>query len=144
MRSFGSFWKCALLACVWFLHSTEGLQKVVVPSVYKEWAAEGPPQWVTDVEMQEKYGYSVFVYQKLDPDAANFFAYNRGTETGVYLKYIVDHYDSFPDVAIFVHAHPHDHQPNWLTMVDCISPKATYYNINYGKSPWFTRDPAFW
>ena len=47
-------------------------------------------------------GYSVYLYQRLDPSKPNFVK-NRGTEGGVFLRYIVDHYDSFPDVAIFVH-----------------------------------------
>lgn len=138
--------RCVIILFVYLccLGGTYGLQKVVVPSVYKEWAVEGAPPWATDLRMQSKHNYSVFMYQKLDPNKPNYFPYNRGTETGVYLKYIVDHYDNFPDVAIFVHAHPHDHQPDWLAMVQCIGPKATYYNINYGKATWFTRNPAFW
>ena len=77
--------------------------KVVVPAVYKEWNHD-KPLWATDPAVQEKHNYTVFTYQKLDPNAPNYFAYNRGTETGVYLKYVVDHYHNFPDVAIFVHA----------------------------------------
>eukprot|EP01032_Pedospumella_encystans_P029374 gene29374-33172_t len=86
----------------------------------------------------------MFTYQKLDPNAPNYFAYNRGTETGVYLKYIVDHYHDFPDVAIFVHAKPYEHQVNWLNMIGCISPNATWFNINYGQAGWNTRSPEFW
>ena len=77
------------------------MSKVVVPAVYKEWIG-GAPSWATDKSIQEKYGYSVFQYQKLHPESPNYMR-NRGTEGGVYLKYIVDHYDDFPDVAIFVH-----------------------------------------
>lgn len=117
--------------------------KVLVPSVYKEWRRNSP-QWATDPETQKWFNYTVFTYQKLDPNAPNYFEYNRGTETGVYLKYVVDHYDNFPDVAIFVHAKPQKHQPNWLNMVGCISPNATWYNINYGYETWITRNPDYW
>lgn len=73
----------------------------------------------------------------------------------MFLRYIVDHYDSFPDIAIFVHglvwsglvclslpiasnlsppaARPEDHQKRWLDMIPCIHPNATYININIGQ-----------
>ena len=118
-------------------------KKVLVQAIYKEWE-HGKPHWVTDRDLQEKLGYSVFAYQKLDPTQPHYFGFNRGTETGVYLKYIVEHYDNFPDVAIFTHAHPHDHQQRWLEMIGYINPNATYYNINFGDSWWVTRDPSNW
>lgn len=117
--------------------------KVVVPAVYKDWQ-NGSPDWATNLELQKKYNFTVFTYQKLDPNASNYFEHNRGTETGVYLKYVVDHYDNFPDVAIFIHATPQRHQPNWLNMVGCISPNATWYHMNYGYEAWIARGPEFW
>jgi hypothetical protein len=68
-------------------------------------------------------------------------AKNRGTEGGVFLRYIVDHYDSFPDVAIFVHADPSAHNPYWLKQIGCIRPNATYMNINFRN---IERDTASW
>lgn len=118
-------------------------RKVIVPSVYKEWI-NGVPSWAKDQKIMKEHGYSVFVYQKLDPSLPHFFGFNRGTESGVYLKYIVDHYENFPDVAIFVHARPHDHNPHWLDHVACINPNATWYNINFGSSSWVTRYPNTW
>jgi hypothetical protein len=59
---------------------------------------------------------------------------NRGTEGAVYLRYIVDHYHDFPDFGIFVHPNPEHHQKNWLEMLNCIRPNATYVNINIGKN----------
>ena len=49
----------------------------------------------------------------------------------IYCRYIVDHYDNFPDIAIFVHADPDAHQKKWLNLVKCINPNATYSNINF-------------
>jgi hypothetical protein len=121
----------------------EAFRKVVVPSVYKEWV-KGRPDWATNVTLQQQYGYSVFQYQKLDPAGPHYLPFNRGTESGVYLRYIVDHYDDFPDVAIFVHAAPEDHQPKWLEHIGCISPTATYYNINNGYDRWMKRTPQYW
>ena len=82
-------------------YKVESFTKVVVPAVHSEWLG-GMPDWAKKKSIQEEYGYSVFLYQRLDPAKPNFVK-NRGTEGGVYLKYIIDHYDSFPDVAIFVH-----------------------------------------
>ena len=126
--------------------SALGFTKVLVPAVYKEWTKD-KPHWVTDPAIQKKHNYTVFAYQKLDPNVPNYFAHNRGTETGVYLKYVVDHYHDFPDVAIFVHSKPHEHQINWLNMIGCISPNATWYNINYEgshNSVWIDRNPDYW
>ena len=123
--------------------SALALTKVVVQAVYKEWI-NSKPRWVTDSAIQRRHNFTMFAYQKLDTNAPNYFSYNRGTETGVYLKYIVDHYNSFPDVAIFVHAKPYEHQVNWLNMIGCISPNATWFNINYGQAGWNTRSPEFW
>lgn len=103
--------------------------KVLVPSFHKEWIS-GMPDWAINTTIMEEYGYIPFLYQKLYPNQPNFISTNRGGESGVYLRYIVDHYDNFPDIAIFVHAHPEDHQPDWLKMIKCISPNATYFNFN--------------
>ena len=99
----------------------------------------------------------MFLYQKLNSSAPNYISTNRGCENGAYFNYIVDHYDSFPDIAIFVHgstpsfpyralnsnlipvirffcaAKPEEHQKHWLDMIPCIHPNATYININIGQ-----------
>ena len=85
---------------------------------------------MSDPAILEQYGYTTFLYQKLDPNKPNYIATNRGTEGAVFLRYIVDHYDDFPDVAMFVHANPAEHQKHWLQMLGCISPNATYMSIN--------------
>jgi hypothetical protein len=104
--------------------------KVLVPSVYLEYEKFGIPQWLTNQTVHEKLGYSVFLYQKND-SSQPLFVRNRGTEGAVFLRYIVDHYDNFPDVAIFVHAFPTDHAPHWLEQIGCINPNASYININF-------------
>ena len=104
--------------------------KVLVPAVYKEYERSGLPPWITDLEAQKKLGYSVFLYQKTDPAAPNYIR-NRGTEAGVFLKYIVDHYDNFPDIAIFVHEVSYHYNPYWFEQIGCIKPNATYMNINF-------------
>lgn len=120
-----------------------GLQTriVIVPSVYKEWDG-GKPYWALP-ESERKHGYSIFLYQKTNSSAPNYIRTNRGTEGGVYLRYIVDHYHNFPDVAAFVHAAPEVHQTkyDWLNMVKCIRPDATYISLN---SVFLKRQPSDW
>ena len=96
---------------------------------------------MTDESTKRKYGYSTFVYQKLRPNDSNYMLWNRGTEAGVYLRYIVDHYDDLPDIMIFLHAHPEHHQPRWLEMMGCINPNATYLNFNFLN---LCRHTSFW
>ncbi len=115
--------------------------KVIVPAVYHDWNEFGPPKWASDPETMAKYGnYSIFLYQKKDPTKPNYIQ-NRGTEGGVYLRYIVDHYDDFPDVAIFVHGHPEHHQPHFLDYMGCISPHANYINFNFD---YHVRSTHYW
>jgi hypothetical protein len=56
---------------------------------------------VTDEAFTASKGYEVFLYQRLHPDKPNYVR-NRGMEGTIYLCYIIDHYDDFPDFAIFV------------------------------------------
>jgi hypothetical protein len=118
-----------------------GFTKVIVPSIYNEYQYPHYPSWIMHGPTLDKYNYSVFVYQKLNASAPHYLSHNRGTEAGVYLNYIVEHYDNFPDVAIFVHAHPEDHQPHWLEMVGCIAPTATYMSLN---DLYLNRDTGVW
>jgi hypothetical protein len=136
---------CFLLLFLWVI-TVNTLTKVVVPSIYREYFPNHPfPSWFRNVQIQEKHNYTVSYYQKNFPEKPNYIAKNRGTEGAVYLRYIIDHYDDFPDIAIFVHAHPEAHSPNWLPMLDCISPNATYLSINYGEpGSWMVRDSEMW
>jgi len=116
--------------------------KVLVSAVYREWENSDAPAWAVDPAVMEKYGYSVFLYQKLDPTKPNYFGFNRGAEAGTYFKYIVDFYDNFPDVAIFVHADPSVHSTHWLERIGCLSPNVSYMSIN--NQHWVTRSPSYW
>jgi hypothetical protein len=118
-----------LLLILSTFRNLHAFKKVLVPAVYKEWV-NGLPWWMNQTVLNTYGVDETFVYQKLDPKLPNFISTNRGTEAGVYLRYIVDHYDNLPDVMIFIHAHPEDHSPNWLQLIRCINPNATYMNIN--------------
>ncbi|KZF24980.1 hypothetical protein L228DRAFT_59373 [Xylona heveae TC161] len=45
------------------------------------------------------------IYVADDPNAPLHPPQNKGHEVMVYLSYIIDHYDSLPDVSLFMHAH---------------------------------------
>ena len=69
---------------------------VIVPAVWHEWDGGRPP-WATDSSLP----WTVFVYQRHDP-AAPLFAPNFGYEGAIYLRFIVDHYDTLPNFTAFV------------------------------------------
>lgn len=83
------------------------ISKIIIPSVYNEWR-NGFPDWIVDDSIKVKYNFSTFVYQKLDPQQPNYIG-NRGSESGVFLKFVVDHYFDFPDIAVReIHANQYD------------------------------------
>lgn len=120
--------------------SVFGLHKVIVPSVYDEWS-HGSPHWARNVTLMNEFNYSVFLYQKKDPSLPHYISTNRGRENSVYYRYIVDHYDNFPDVAVFVHGRPYAHSPRFIDLVGCISPNASYLSIN---NEYLTRNTNYW
>lgn len=75
-----------------------------------------------------KIGYSCSVLHHMIQ--LKFLIQNVLSLPQVYYKYIVDHYDDFPDIAIFTHASPHEHNDDWLDLVRCVRPNATYFSIN--------------
>jgi hypothetical protein len=59
------------------------------------------------------------------------FAYNFGTEGGVFLRFIVDFYHDLPDVTVFLHGgNPADHNPRVWDLVRCLRPDATFAPLN--------------
>lgn len=77
-----------------FLIQIQKPSVIIIPAVYREWD-DGWPDWTQ--------GREIFLYQRTNASAPNF-APNYGLEGGVYLKYLVDHYDDLPDIMVFVHA----------------------------------------
>lgn len=124
---------------------SSSLSKVLVPSVFREWYDANntlhAPSWVSNSSLHERYNYTVFLYQKVNSSAPNYIATNRGRENGVYYRYIVDHYHDFPDVAIFTHADPVEHQPHFLDWIGCINPNASYISINHHR---YYRSTNYW
>ena len=87
------------LECLIGLRTDWGRSTVVVPAVYKEWGLKLPlraPGWLIEQA-------PVFLYQRLDPNHSCYAA-NSGYESGVYLRFIVDHYNRLPAHTVFAQA----------------------------------------
>ena len=54
------------------------------------------------------------IYIADDPSAPLHPPKNKGHEVMIYLTYIIDHYDSLPDIILFMHAHRWTHHNNEL------------------------------
>jgi len=61
---------------------------------------------------EELPGLNLAVYVVDDSQAPLHPPKNKGHEVMVYLTYIIDHYYSLPDIAVFMHAHRHTHHNN--------------------------------
>ena len=129
------------LLLAFMLPTVSPSHKVIVPAVFHEFDGNKLPSWINSTEMMQKYHYSVHLYQKKDASKPHYIAWNRGTEAGVYLRYIVDHYHHFPDIAVFVHGKPEEHTHHWMDAVRCIRPNATYFTINFA---YLSRDTDYW
>ena len=126
-----------------------GFTKVLVPAIYREFDDTPMPDVYANASFMEARNYSVFLYQRTDPTKANYIR-NRGTEGAVYLRYIVDHYYTYPDVAVFVHAHSMDHtriatEEHLGNIMGCLAPEARhqYASLN-SKSLQVCRNPSAW
>ena len=62
----------------------------------------------------------VIVYVANDPKAPLHPPKNKGHEVMTYLSYIVDHYNSLPDIVIFMHSHRWTHHNNHLLGHDAV------------------------
>lgn len=70
--------------------------------------------WVLD----ELPGVDMAVYIADDPWASLHPPRNKGHEVMIYLSYIIDHYNTLPDILIFMHAHRWTHHNNALLAYD--------------------------
>lgn len=75
---------------------------VVVPSVFDEWQSS-LPVWACP-NATSRYAVAWPLYQRKQPLAPRFVP-NHAYEAGVYLKFVVDHYEQgLPDVMVFLQA----------------------------------------
>jgi hypothetical protein len=79
--------------------------------------------WVFQMPSEINYQiYNKGDYLEMDTDKLPFLSLhqgmrNSGREGGTYLSYLIDHYDSIPDIVIFTQAKPQDHSPNFSNLV---------------------------
>jgi hypothetical protein len=85
--------------------------------------------WVNKI----KGNVNILVYDKENPENKYNVPVNKGNEASVYLKYIIDHYDTLPDFTYFIH----DDEYAWhhsgsvvIKYYESIMKKQLYYNIN--------------
>ncbi|KAI5274753.1 hypothetical protein E4T47_02189 [Aureobasidium subglaciale] len=64
--------------------------------------------WVDEQDLDVEQ----YIYVVDDKDAKLRVPENKGHEAMVYLTYIIDFYDSLPDISIFMHAHRYSHHNN--------------------------------
>ena len=60
------------------------------------------------------------IYTANNPKAPLHPPRNKGHEVMIYLTYIIDHYDSLPDIMIFMHAHRYTHHNADLLGFDAV------------------------
>jgi hypothetical protein len=77
---------------------------------------------------------NVIIYDKETPENPHNIPVNKGNEASVYLKYIVDYYDSLPDFTFFIH----DENYSWHhtgsineRFLEAKESKELFYNINH-------------
>jgi len=85
---------------------------VVVPAHYKEWTT---PPWA---DRLPPYA-STYVYQRIDPKLPKY-SLNVGYEAAVHIRFIVEHYDVLPNVTVFTHATPTEHNSQFFAWLKCL------------------------
>ena len=101
----------------WRTNTAHGRSIVFVPAVFREnvtWISYSSPTF------SAPNNFSFVLYQRIDPTDA-FYSPNKGDEAGIYLQYIVEHYDSLPDWSIFVQARPWEHHLDLQELADKVS-----------------------
>lgn len=74
----------------------------VVISQYDEWD-DGEPHWLSEIRKDSRYEIQDGYQRRVDWDRSNFVP-NNGFESGVYMRYIVDHYLNLPPFIVFIQA----------------------------------------
>ena len=93
------------------------VSKAIVVSRYREYISWIPPEWMDKVilyskgprDNQEMQEISKLPFQRLT------HLENVGRESHAYLRYILDHYETLPDLVYFTQANPFDHAPDLIT-----------------------------
>lgn len=119
---------------------------VLVPAVFREWRPGRPPPWLVDQ-------YAMFLYQRTAPSLSCYLP-NVAYESGVYLHFIVQHWVSLPEYAVFVQAdwfmtRPGSYPPLSFWQPACARQHgASWLPLGKRNSRWppytIIRDSSFW
>ena len=89
---------------------------------------------VSFVNHLKKYNGNIMIYDKENPENPYNIPINRGNEASVYLKYIIDHYDTLTDYTFFIH----DENYSWhhrgtieQRFIEAIESNNLFFNINH-------------
>jgi hypothetical protein len=111
---------------LWFLHYFffSGDSQPALNSSSRKAGKDGEPTWALivastkteDTTWIKKNLPTVpsLVYTVDDPKSKFKVPENKGNEAMVYLTYIIDNYNSLPDVSVFIHAHKRAHSSDEL------------------------------
>ncbi len=86
-----------------------------------------------DVSFASRMNGRVMVYDKETPSNPYNVPVNKGHEASVYLKHIVDHYDTLAPYTFFIHDEEYawHHSGSLVDKFDeAVASKAEYYNVN--------------
>eukprot|EP01059_Diplonema_ambulator_P013910 TRINITY_DN24606_c0_g1_i2.p1 TRINITY_DN24606_c0_g1~~TRINITY_DN24606_c0_g1_i2.p1 ORF type:complete len:442 (+),score=10.40 TRINITY_DN24606_c0_g1_i2:228-1553(+) len=64
--------------------------------------------------------FSLSYAQAIEPDGSRYYLTNFGDESSGYLRFIIDHYESLPDITIFLHGKPEGHNPQISEWISCL------------------------
>jgi hypothetical protein len=99
-------------------NTTWSTRIVIAPAVWEEWEPQngGVPAWVSDANL------TTYLYQRKNASLPRYVP-NNGFEAGIYLRFIVDHYDNLPHTTVLVQGDV-PHNGSWLHWVRCLLPSS--------------------
>jgi len=105
---------------------------VVVVAAFNEYDPLDLPRW-----MRHDKHVTFYVYQRHNASLPHYSP-NLGWEGGVYIQFVLEHYEDLPKQIAFVQAHPEEHNPDWRKWLGCVRPDAAWATLNplYIVRPW--------
>lgn len=84
--------------------------------------------WLHEMMRTLPEGHDLKIYRPNEPNYKYTTKYEKGFETCMYLRYIIDYYYELPDYMIFIHAH----ESSWhMKDMKMTIPRINYNNLTY-------------